>query len=177
MGDGRGADAALGADEGDGAADRLGFRIDEDRRDNADDIGHRDRRDDIFGNAGADQLAIEPDIVVVADDHDLDGRIAIFGKLRAAARAIRLGSLRDSRMIRFGVGADLVELDRGGDAAHMHLQMGLRHAAVLAGALDRMGDALGLAESLDRDARHRPQRLHGGDVLLRRCRRRRSRLS
>ena len=30
--DGRRADAALGADEGDRAADRLGFRIDEDRR-------------------------------------------------------------------------------------------------------------------------------------------------
>ena len=62
----------------------------------------------------------------------------------------------------------LVELDRRRRSAHVDLEMGLGHAAVLAGALDRLGDAFRLAERLDRDARHRPQRLQGCDLLCRR---------
>ena len=42
-----------------------------------------DRRDDVFGNAVADQFAVERDIVVVADDDDLGAGIADLGELRS----------------------------------------------------------------------------------------------
>ena len=138
----------------------------------ADDVGHRDRRDHIFGNAVADQLAIEPDVVVVADDDDLGAGIAIFGEL--AERFQQLARLaprfQDDQV---GRRRRLVELDRRRDAAHMDLEMRLGHAPVVAGALDRIGDAFGLAERLDRDARHRPQRLHRSGIAVRRRRRHR----
>ena len=140
--------------------------IDEDGRNHADNVGHRDRRHHIFRNAGADQLAIETDVVVVADDHDLGGRIAIFGKLPQRFKKLpRLAARFHDDQI--GRRRRLVELDCRRDPAHMDLEMRLRHAAVLAGTLDRLGDAIGFAERLDRDARHGPQRMHGGDLLPR----------
>jgi hypothetical protein len=47
----RGADAALGADKGDGAAKRFGFRIDEQRGDDIHQVGDGHRRDHVFRNA------------------------------------------------------------------------------------------------------------------------------
>ncbi|MNZ77993.1 hypothetical protein D3C78_965530 [compost metagenome] len=68
--------AALGANESDVAAQRLRFGIDEDRGDRSQEIGHIDRRDEIFGNAVADEIAIKCYVVVSADDDDTRGGIA-----------------------------------------------------------------------------------------------------
>ena len=76
---------------------------------------------------------------------------------------LRLGARFEQHQVRRR--RRLVELDGRRDAAHMHLEMGLGHAAVLAGALDGTGHAVGFAERLDGDARDRPHRLHGDDVL------------
>ena len=72
VGDGGGADAALGADDGDDAADRLGFRRREQAADRAHDVDGADRRDHVVADAAADQLAIEHDVVDAAD-HDHAG--------------------------------------------------------------------------------------------------------
>ena len=63
--------------------------------------------------------------------------------------------LSDSMMMTFGVGALLIGLDRGGDAAHLDLEMRLAQAPILAGGLDGGGGLDGLAEGLHRDARRR----------------------
>ena len=73
-------DAALGADEGDDLADRIGLRVGVDVRDALDDLHHLDRRDDIFAHAAAQQLAVEHDVVDMADDDHLGAGIAAFGK-------------------------------------------------------------------------------------------------
>ena len=78
MRDGGRAYAALGANEGDVAAQRLRFRIDEDRGDRSQEIGHIDRGDEIFGNAVADEIAIKRDVVVSADNDDTRGGITNF---------------------------------------------------------------------------------------------------
>jgi hypothetical protein len=67
-------------------------------------------------------------------------------------------------MIRFGVGARLIELDSCRNAAHVDTGLRLRHAAVLAHPADRRGNAFGLAEGLDGDARDRPHVTECGDV-------------
>ncbi len=64
-------------------------------------------------------------------------------------------------MMTFGVGELPIGLDRGGDAAHLNLEMGLAQAAILAGRLDGGGGLDGLAERLDRDARRRRDVLAG----------------
>ena len=60
-----------------------------------------------------------------------------------------------SMMMTFGVGAVLIGFDRGGDAAHLDLQMRLAEPAILAGGLDGGGGLDGLAEGLHRNARRR----------------------
>ena len=62
---------------------------------------------------------------------------------QTSARRVELGcrggraAASVSTMMRLGVAARLVELGRGGDAAHVHLDMGARHAPVGGGGLDR----------------------------------------
>ena len=105
VGDHRGADAALGADEGDGAAERLGGAIDVEVGDRLDDAHQVDRRDEIFADAALGEAAVELDVVDVADDDDLGAGVADLGQ------AVELGvepvarQLRLSTMIRFGVAA------------------------------------------------------------------------
>src|SRR5690606_11093436 len=84
VGQRRGTDTALGADKGDGTAERRRFRVDEDGRDDGNDLRQRHWRHHIFGHAGADEIAIETDIVVVADDDDLGTGVAAFRKLAQA---------------------------------------------------------------------------------------------
>src|SRR6202000_2321922 len=70
MGDGGGADAALGPDDGDDAADRLGFRRGEQAAYRAHHIERVDRREHVIADAAAHQFAIEGDVVEAADDDD-----------------------------------------------------------------------------------------------------------
>ena len=63
MGDGGRADAALGADDGDDAADGLGFRRREQAANRAHHVEGVDRRNHIVADAAAHQFAIERDVV------------------------------------------------------------------------------------------------------------------
>ena len=114
-----------------------------------------DRRDQIFADAAPDQLAIEHDVVEVADHDDPRAGVADLGELIEAveqfvAAAVRLDD-DDVRRRRRPVG-----LDRRRDAAHLDLQMRLGHAAVLARRPAwRPAVSAEVAERLDRDARHR----------------------
>ena len=72
-----------------------------------------------------------------------------------------------SSMMTFGVGDAAIGFDRGGDAAHLDLEMRLAEPPILAGRLDGGGGLDGLAERLDRDARRRRDmlvRAGGGDA-------------
>ena len=98
VGDGGGADAALGADDRNHAADRLGVRRREQSADRAHDVDRADRRDQIFAHAATHQFAIEHDIVHPADHDDAGAGIADSGEgieagneIVAAARRIRSG--------------------------------------------------------------------------------------
>ena len=87
---------------------------------------HRiDRRDEIFGNAPLQQLAIEMHIVMAPDDDDLRPGIAAFretiefrNQLTALERAVD-----DDQIGRRTV--DIVR-DCSGDAAHVHADVRLR---------------------------------------------------
>lgn len=155
MRDGRSAGAALRADEGDAAAERLSFRINEDRGHRRKDIGHGDGLDHIFGNAVADEFAIEPNIVVIADNDDLGRRIADGGERRELAeqvRGIRLG-LEDDEVRRRGAGK---HIGGSGDAAAGDAHADFRDAPIIGAAFHDMLQGLALAEGVDGDARQRP---------------------
>ena len=151
---GRGADAALGADDGDDAADRLGVGRREQAADRAHDVDRADRRDQIVADAAPHQLAVEHDVVDAADHDDARAGVADLGQLVEAAEHLVAAAVGldddDVRRRRAAIG-----FDRGGDAAHLDLEMRLGHAAILAGRLHGGGGLDGLAERLDRDARRR----------------------
>ena len=166
MGDERRADAALAADEGDGAAERLGRALDEELADGADDTDGVDRRDQIFADAAADEVAIELDVVDVADDDHLGADIANVGKavelgIEAVARQLALDDDQIGRR------RTLVELGGGGDAAHLDLDVGARHAAVAGRGLHDGGKIRRLAERLNRDAGNGTD-IAGSDLRFRR---------
>ena len=94
--DRRGADAALGADDRERAPDRLGVGRVEQAGNRADEIDRADRRDQIVADAAPHHLAIEHDVVEMADrDHaragvaDLGEHIEAGEQLFAAARPTR----------------------------------------------------------------------------------------
>ena len=80
VGDHRGADAALAADEGDGAAERLGGAVDVEVGDRLDDPHQIDGRHQVFADAAVGQTAVEFDVVDVADDDDLGAGVADVGE-------------------------------------------------------------------------------------------------
>ncbi len=94
--------------------------------------GIRDGLDHIFGNAVADQVAIERDVVVVADDDDLGRRVADGGERRQLVQQVRAARALVSRMIRFGVGAVENMFAAAARAAAGDAQADLRHAPVMA---------------------------------------------
>ena len=122
--DGRGADAAFGADHGDDAADRLGVRRREQAADRAHDVDGADRRDQIVADAAPRQLAVERHVVDAADDDDARAGVADFGELIEAGENIVGAIFRfeddDVRRRRTAIG-----FDRGGDAAHLDLDVRL----------------------------------------------------
>ncbi len=90
--DGGSADAALGADHGDDAADRLGFRRREQPADRADDVDGADRRDQIIADAAPRQVAVQRHVVDAADNDHARAGVANFGELiEPAERSSRRG--------------------------------------------------------------------------------------
>ena len=151
---GRGADAALGADHRDDAADRLGVGRGKQAADRAHDVERADRRDQVVADAAAHQLAIEQHVVVPADHDHAGAGIADFGERIEAGQDV-LGARfefqhddvrRRRRAIGFG---------RRRHAAHLDFQMRLAEPAVFAGRLHGGRGFHGFAEGLDRDPRRR----------------------
>ena len=106
------------------------------------------------------QLAVEGDVVDVADDDDLGAGVADLGqRIEAVERLVAAPcGLDDDDVGRRRVP---IGLDRGGAAAHLDLEMRLLHAPVVAGALHGGRGLAGLAERLHRHPRDRR------DVLMR----------
>ena len=71
-----GADAALGADEGDDVADGIGVGIVVEVRQALDQLQRRDRSDQVLAHAALQQLTVEHDVVGAADHHHLGAGVA-----------------------------------------------------------------------------------------------------
>ena len=152
--DRRSADAALGADHRERAADRLGVGRVEQAGDRADDVDRSDRGDQVVADAAADHFAVEHDVVEVADHQHARAGVAHLGeRIEPVEQLFAAAFVLDDDDVRRRGGP--IGLDRRRDAAHLHLQMRLGHAAVFAGRLHRGRRVGGGAERLDRDARHR----------------------
>ena len=161
--DGGGADAALGPDHRDDAADRLGVRRREQSADRAHDLQRADRRDQVIAHAAPHQLAIERDVVHGADDDDARAGVAIIRELIERAQDVLAAVLR-FKNDDVGRRRTLIGFDRRRQASHLNAQVRLAHAPVLAGRLDCGGGIDVLAEGLYRNARRRRDVLfaHGG---------------
>ena len=160
VGDGGRTDAALGADDGNDAADGLGFRRREQAADRAHDVDGADRGDDVVADATAHQFAIQRD-VVDAPDHDHAGSgIADGGELiEAEEDVVAAFGLQDDDVRGRG---RAVGLDGSGHAAHLDLEVGLAEAAVFARRLHGGRGFHRLAESLHRHPRRRRDVVFGG---------------
>ena len=164
MGDGGGADAALGPDHGDDTADRLGIGSREQSAHGAHDLQRADRRDQIIANPAPHQLAIERDVIHTPDDNDTRGGVAYRSELiesgedvLAAVFGFENNDVRRRRA--------LIGFSGGDQSPHLDAQMRLGHAPILAGGLDRGCGLHGLAERLHGDARRRRDALLApGDV-------------
>src|SRR5207253_582792 len=133
--DGRSADAALGADDRDDAPDRLGIRRREQPAYRAHHVEGADRRDEIIADAPTRELAVEQNVVVAADhDHPRTGIAYLSERIEAAENLVATALGLDDDNVRRGRAA--IGLDRGRHAAHLDLEVRLRHASILAGGLD-----------------------------------------
>jgi hypothetical protein len=130
MRDGRGAAAALDADETDRAAERFGLRVGIEIADGADQLKHADGVIKVFADAAVDQVAVKRHVVDVADHDHLGARVAIPRRDGRGWKSGRSCLQAVSTMIRFGVGAVLESLDGSRDAALVDLHMRLGHAPV-----------------------------------------------
>ena len=103
--DGRRADAALGADEGD-RRDRRGSRLGivVEIGDRSPSAASARSAHQIFADAALQQLAIEHDVVDVADDEHLGARVADLGQPIELGRGSGRAADCISTMMRFGVG-------------------------------------------------------------------------
>ena len=81
VGDGRGADPALRADDRDDSSERLCARRPEEVRDGLNEIDDLVGRREILADAPRDQLAVERDVVGPSEDDHLRPRIAVLGEL------------------------------------------------------------------------------------------------
>ena len=151
--DGGGADAALGADDGDDPADRLGFRRCEQAANRAHHVDGGDRRDHIVADAAADQFAIEADVVETADDDDAGSGIADGRQLVEAGQDIVAAFGFQDDHVRRRRGA--IGFDGGCHAAHLDLEMRLAEAAVFARRLHGGSGFHRLAECLHGHPRRR----------------------
>ena len=153
VGDGGSADAALGADHGDDAADGLGFRRREQVADRPHHVDGGDRRDYVVADAAAHQFAIERDVVDLADHDDAGSGVAHGGEMVEAGQDV---------VAAFGLQDDhvrgrrrTIRLDGGGHAAHLNLEMRLAETAVFARRLHGSRGFNRFAEGLHRYPRRR----------------------
>ena len=164
MSDGGGADAALGADHRDDAADRFGVGRGEQAANRAHHVDGADRRNHVVADAAPNQLAVERDIVGPADHDDAGAGVAEFGQRIEAGQDAVAAAFRfqhdDIGRRRTAIG-----FDRGGDAAHLDFDMRLAETPIFAGRLDRGRGFDRLAERLDGHARRRRDVLVAGGRL------------
>ena len=151
--DGGRADAALGADDGDDAADGLGLRRREQIADRTHHVERVDRRDHVVADAAAHQFAIKRDVVDPADHDDPGSGIADGGELIETGEDIGAAFGFQDDHVRRRRGA--IGLDGGRHAAHLDLEMGLAEAAVFARRLHGGSGFHRLAERLHRYTRRR----------------------
>ena len=155
-----GADATLGADEGNDAAKRRGLRILVQIGDRLDHLHLVQRRHEIFADALPDEFAVEDHIIQVADDDDLGVGLADLGQFAKLsqdhiARAMRLDQQHVGRGLR------LEHLDGRHDAAELDGRVSSCHAAVAGCHLHRLGSLLVVAEGMDVDAGHQGDKTSG----------------
>jgi hypothetical protein len=166
--DGRGADAALGADHGDDAANRLCVGRGKQSADRAHHVDGADRGYHVVTDAAPHQLPIERDVVGPPDDDDAGAGVAELGeRIQASEDAVAaaVGLQHDH----IGRRRAAIGFDRGGDAAHLNLDMGLAETTIFARRLDRGCRLDGFAKCLNGHPRRRR------DVLFARRRLGRSR--
>ncbi len=135
------ADAATRADAGDELAellaDRCGCTIGRLSRERLRQLLRHDRLDDVFGDSGLFQVAIEADIIVIADRDDGDGGLAHFGEsLHLRNRKIDIADV-DNQECRRPLSLEI--LNGLGDAAAENAEMHYRElrGAVVNGRLGR----------------------------------------
>ena len=152
--DGRGADAALGADHRDDAADRLGVGRRKQPADRPYDLQHVDRRNQIIADAATHQLAVQHDVVRAPDDNDTRAGVAVIGELIepgedvvAAVFQFENDDVRRRRV--------LIGFDRRREPAHLNAQMRFGQTPIFTGRLNGGRGVDVLAEGLHRDARRR----------------------
>ena len=152
--DGRGAHAALDARDRHRLARERRFRIGEQRRDRADHLHRIDRRNEVFRNAAAHQLAIEPDVVGLAQHDDLDVLVAVLGqRIEIGQQLARIARALDDQQVRRRL-VDVV-LDRRRNAAFERLHGDVLHAAILRDRPHQAQRRGAVAEGVDGDARNR----------------------
>ena len=163
MRDGGSTDAALGADDGDDAADGLGLGRREQVADRTHDVDRGNRGDDVVADAAAHQLAIERDVVDAADHDHAGAGVADGGELIEAGQDV---------VSAFGLQNDHVRrrrrtigFDGGSHAAHLDLEMSLAEPTVFARRLHGSRGFHGLAKRLNRHAWRRRDMI----VRRRRC--------
>ena len=127
-------------------------RVAVEARQGLDDLEHADGGDQILADAAAQELAIEHDVVEMADDHDFGGGVAKPGQaieFREHGGAVEQGFDDDE----IGRGGVAIEGASPVDAPHLHAHARPGKPPVLRRLLDRGGRVLILAKGLDVHAR------------------------
>ena len=148
--DGGGADAALGADHGDDAADGHGLGGRVKTADCAHHVDRLDRSGHVVADAAPHQFTIRRDVVGVADHDDAGSCVADGRKFIEPFEDVPAGfglQQNDVRSWRRVVG-----LDGGGQAAHVNRKVGLAETAVFARRAHSGCDRDAGAKGLDRYA-------------------------
>src|SRR5262249_61765037 len=89
-----GADAALGSDHRDGAADRPRVGRGEQAGHRAHHVEHADRRHQVVAHPTAHQLAVEHDVIELADDDDAGAGVAYVGERIEAGQQVVTAAFR-----------------------------------------------------------------------------------
>src|SRR5215471_6841257 len=158
VGDRGSANATLGADNGNHAADRLGIGGTEQSANPAYDIEWPNRSDEVFADAASDQLAVEHDVIEPTDDNDAGPRVAHLGELVETREDVLAAAFR-FKNDDVGRRRTLERRNGGCHAAHLHAKVRFDHAPVFRGRLHRARRLRGLAKRLRGNAGR------GSDVL------------
>ncbi len=156
----------LGADKGHDPAEGRRFGVGMDGGEAIDELRHAERRHDIVAHAAPQQLAIEQDVVDMADGDDLGGRIADLGEaIEIREHLVAVEERLDDEEAR---GWGFVEgHHRGLNPAHAHRHIGLGKTPVGRGVADHGGGVLVLAEGDNIDTRDRAVTRRLGPWLIR----------